>query len=185
MPIHTKLTFVKQAKPADTMIVIGRLSRLKRDSIYKEWNVDQTIWLAMLNRLNPGDNSAIESTWVGERKIIIGALPENCSRHNTPTRTWGIDSIMAQGANRKGSLSIVCLVEDSHVDAIAMSVAKTFPLYNRSSGKKISRNAEIEFRDFDGSIEKEHVQYKMEAIREAAMLVDIPCSELYVSHFLK
>ena len=71
-----------------TVVVIGRKKQLRTSSLPGRLGIADETWKAMLTRTSGGDAGASSTTWVGECKVVMGVLPEPCSRHNSPSRAW-------------------------------------------------------------------------------------------------
>lgn len=140
----------------------------------------------------------------------IAALPLKASRYNTTSRAHAITRLVKSHVLNVNEESIVLVCERENIFASACAVARAFPLYSRktSGGSGIkSPNAEggdagahrsmvnVEFVviDKDGCIEEQPLSEEElkclreseRAIRYAARIVDTPCNEMNVDHFIE
>lgn len=90
-------------------------------------------------------------------------------------------------------LQVVC--ERQHVYASGCAVARAFPLYSRKfsrSGEESTITVSVEFLmlEEDGSVallsqdQASALQSSADGIRLAARIVDTPCNEMNVDHFV-
>eukprot|EP00752_Nemacystus_decipiens_P007262 g6500.t1 len=70
------------------------------------------------------------------RRVALCALPDECSRHNSPAQPHAIaDCIRAISGS--GSVAVVmCLDDPTHAFAAGCAVARAFPLYSSTSRKR-------------------------------------------------
>ncbi|CAN0178000.1 unnamed protein product, partial [Hapterophycus canaliculatus] len=70
------------------------------------------------------------------RRVALCALPEDCSRHNSPAQPHAIADC-ARSVSGSGSVAVVmCLDDPSHAFAAGCAVARAFPLYGSTSRKR-------------------------------------------------
>ena len=110
----------------DTLVFIGRAERLRSGVIREHVPVPAETWDAMLNRAEPGDAGASETTWVGTQKVVAGVLPEPCSRHNSASRAWAIPRLAAQADGSGENTVVLALDAAEHDMAAALAVALSF-----------------------------------------------------------
>ncbi|XP_055905191.1 probable aminopeptidase NPEPL1 isoform X1 [Eupeodes corollae] len=132
----------------------------------------------------------------------IAALPLKSSRHNTSSRAHAISNLVKNKTmNVNDTVVIVC--ERADVFASACAVVRAFPLYSRktsnngsnSNHEKSNNTVSIEFVviEKDGqlatsALSADDIACMEEAargIRLAAKIVDMPCNEMNVSHFIE
>lgn len=124
----------------------------------------------------------------------VAALPLKSSRHNTSSRSHAITKVVKnKSLNTDESIVIIC--ERNNVFASACAIVRAFPLYSRKSGQdnqSYTVNVEFVVIETDGSINtqpltNEDIACLEEAargIRLAARIVDTPCNEMNVDHFI-
>jgi probable aminopeptidase NPEPL1 len=185
------LTFVsnpEQLKQVGTMLVIGRKKRLLEDDIrqFLPESLSSGIWNTMVTRNEPGDSGRAITTYTGGRpiKVVAGLLPEVCSRHNSPSRSWAVPKLVA-AARQKGTLGIVIATDDTqHLFALAMAAARAWPTYSATS-RNVARSASVLLMGPNGPMrEVEAISVAAEGVREAAMMVDRPPTEWNVDDFV-
>jgi probable aminopeptidase NPEPL1 len=184
MPFYSFLKISTEQDSEGDLLVFGSKERLDSDLLRSRLGIPSDTWSAMMGNLRPGDFGASTATYVGSRRILVGMLPASCSRHNTPSCSWAIPGMVSQLASRCRQGSILGLVERENAEATALAVARAIPLYSSKSKKKevrfsLSLDAEGEELDIPG------IQAAMDAVRYAAMLTDMPASELNVSRFVQ
>lgn len=141
----------------------------------------------------------------------IAALPLKSSRHNTNSRAHSITHLVKNKTiNINDTVVIVC--ERADVFASACAVVRAFPLYSRKTSNNSSNSSSSSFSS--NSIEKSNSTVSIEfvviekdgqlsttsalsaddiacmeeaarGIRLAAKIVDMPCNEMNVSHFIE
>ncbi|KAJ8926070.1 hypothetical protein NQ315_009925 [Exocentrus adspersus] len=132
----------------------------------------------------------------------VAALPVKCSRHNTSSRAHAITRLV-QVASAGNDENIVIVCERNDVYASACAVARAFPLFSKKTSGVADAEAatvSVEFVIVGGNNGREnsHVEggeltpQEIQAlddaatgIRLAAKIVDAPCSEMNVDHFLQ
>ena len=127
MPTHTDLVFDSSSElPPDveTVALIGRKAQLSASTWPERLGLDGASYQAMLNRCSPGDGGASTTTWSGSIKVIIGVLPEVCSRSNSPSRAWAIPGLSRRVGGSKPGLVVLHLSDPAHLLASAMATAK-------------------------------------------------------------
>lgn len=123
----------------------------------------------------------------------IGALPLKSSRHNTNSRSHAITRLVKSNATGvTETVLIVC--ERPDIYASGCAVVRAFPLFSRKSNQNpYPPTVNIEFLIVDGNSikpgiltedEKSCFENSAKGIRLAARIIDTPCNEMNVSHFL-
>ncbi|ALC45926.1 grsm [Drosophila busckii] len=140
----------------------------------------------------------------------VAALPLKASRHNTSSRAHAITRLVKNHVLNVSEECVVLVCQRENLFASACAVVRAFPLYSRKtgsingSGSKSPCNASgdgqapivnVEFVivDKDGGIEttpltEQELQCLEETargIRLAARIVDMPCNEMNVDHFIQ
>ncbi|XP_059218398.1 probable aminopeptidase NPEPL1 isoform X2 [Stomoxys calcitrans] len=145
----------------------------------------------------------------------IAAVPLKCSRHNTPSRAHAITRLVKNGVLNVSEESIVVVCEREDLFASACAVSRAFSLYSRKTTNNVgspsfSRISEqdvpkknvtetsvvsVEFIiiENDGSVcetpldasEIGCLEVAAKGVQLAARIVDTPCNEMNVSHFIE
>jgi probable aminopeptidase NPEPL1 len=187
MPTQTRLAY--SPDPAalidtKTLVVVGRRAALRSRVIRDLVPVSEETWDAMLARTEPGDRGSSASTWVGDRKVVVGVLPEVCSRHMSPSRAWAIPALVRQSG--RGNVGVlVALTDPAHAFASVLAVARAYPLYDHRSGELRERTATVCAVGPEGPVSEDRLEPAMQAVRLAARLMDMPTSELHTDAFVE
>lgn len=140
----------------------------------------------------------------------VAALPLKASRHNTGSRAHSITRLVKNHVLNVNEESVVLVCERENLFASACAVVRAFPLYSRKTGNgnggkspsseigdgQPSRsvvNVEFVIIDKDGCVEQEPLSQDdinclnetARGIRLAARIVDTPCNEMNVDHFIE
>lgn len=145
----------------------------------------------------------------------VAAVPLKCSRHNTQSRAHAVTRLVKSNVLNVNHESVVIVCERSDIFASACAVARAFPLFTRKTSgslscqqqQQVEINAEginsvsgnsivyIEFVviEKDGQVSQQPLtpdevaclEEAARGIRMAARIVDTPCNEMNVSHFVK
>ncbi|MCB9779478.1 MAG: leucyl aminopeptidase family protein [Alphaproteobacteria bacterium] len=190
MPVHTALRFTADLSDfaaLPVVVVIGRKQRLADDSLSQALGVPADTWAAMLDKTDPGDGGASAGTWVeGGRRVILGVLPEACSRHNSPSRSWAIPALAANAAGKDDAGIILALSDGADALASALAAARSLPLFDRTSGEAHERTVTLAaFTPGGGPAEEMRGPAAVEAVRLACRLVDMPTAELHTDAFVE
>ncbi|XP_044264369.1 probable aminopeptidase NPEPL1 [Tribolium madens] len=201
--MSTKLIFrsgLTKTDPQQTpVLIIGQvkhLTQLKFQDIKSklEPRVSEDVFKVAVSSLHP---SPTDSCSLYLNLATIAALPVKCSRHNTPSRAHAITRLV-QSCTVGLDESIVIICERNDVYASGCAVARAFPLYSRKTGSNTTEysTVSVEFvilpsnsDEIDGSeLTAEELKILDDAatgIRLAARIVDTPCNEMNVDHFLQ
>lgn len=120
---------------------------------------------------------------IPDRRVILALLPSKYGRHNTPSRSHSVASLVKSHKGSKRDL--VVLLVPSCSDFCypqALAVARQFPTYNDKTSKKVSNKKEEEVGNrvsivlhADGVKEsKEMLDHIIEGIRLTQDMVDSP-----------
>ena len=186
MPTTSRLQYRSDSLPSDygTLVVVGRKERLLSDQIRAKVPVPQETWTAMLQRVEGGDWGASVSTYVGSIKVVAGVLPERCSRHSPPARTWAIPKLAAAAAGKAPANLILAVDGPEHAFAACVAAAKAFPLYSQRSGTRSEQLVSVQALAPGGAVFAPKAQAAMEGVQMAAELVDMPTSTLDTDAFV-
>lgn len=188
MPTHTTVHY-RDLSPTDphlasrTVLVVGRAERLRNDDVLAWTGLSAESRDAMLEATQPGDGGARAEAWVGSRKVVLGVLPEACSRHNSPSRAWAIPAL-AKSAT--GDAVVVLFVDTpDHARAAALAVSRAFPLVDVRSTPDADRSILITARAPGGFVVDDSLQNAIDGVRLAARLVDLPPNQLHTDAFVE
>ncbi len=167
----------------DTLIVVGRHARLLGEDVraHLPTELSPTAWEAMVRSAEPGDQGFSAETWIDARprKVVAVVLPEECSRHNSPSRAWAIRAQLKSAA-RAGDVGILPVLSDeSNLLATTLAIARAFPTFTATSRQR-ERRVEVAVLGPDGVLTDLDVAREgIEAVRFAAHLVDMPPNRLH------
>jgi len=146
--------------------------------------------LDLASDTEPGDlgNAAGTLTGSSPRKLAIGVLPDELSRHNSPSRADSIRRVVAQSrTGTKGSAAILLVLDDpAHYLAAAGAIARALPLFDARSGRKgpAPKLAIMAIGPDEKPVTATAaIQATVENQREAARLVDTPPTALDAKGF--
>lgn len=138
--------------------------------------------------LEPGltGNAAGTLTGSDPRKLAVGVLPNEVSRHNAPSRAEAIRRAVAQSSTGiAGNAAILLVLDDpEHLSAAVCAIGKALPLYNRPVRKGDEAPAEPKLTilaigpDEVPIAPPKTLQPLLDYQREAGRLVDTPPTEL-------
>ena len=100
-------------------------------------------WAADLDRVvedtKPGDLGATGQTYGpagAPRRLVAAVLPDKVSRHDSPSRSEMVRPCLEQAKLNGQKACVVIAVDDaSHYGAVAIAVARAFPLFSMQSKK--------------------------------------------------
>lgn len=171
-----------------TLLLIGRRERLLRADVQElVAPVSARIWEQMVHRNDGGDAGRVVVTHCesAPHKVVAGILPEACSRHNTPSRSWAIPGLV-QGAGLKGNVGIViCLDDLDHAFATVLAVARAHPTFTATSSR-IERTVHVLVLGPEGQVldDLDGLRAATDAVRFASDLTDQPPDTLTTSAFV-
>ena len=179
-------------KQTETLLVVAPAERFQ-DGTFLEVLPEEHMRLALdlFQDVKPGDLGEAAGTLTSSspRKLGIGVLPDQLSRHNSPTRAAAIAKVVAQSrTGRRGKAAVLLVLDDAeHLSAAAAAVARTLPLYSNSSGKSAEASCKILALGPDGEVlpTPAAVKHGADSRREAARLVDTPPTDLDPPAFQK
>lgn len=166
-----------------SILVIGRAGRIRSANLGTRLGIAPELIDRLLERARPGDAGATSSTLLGSGRLILGVLPDTCSRHNSPSRAWVIPTL-ARAA--EGDARIVLVLDNpTHAGAAVRAVARAFPRYDASTSTREARNLSLRVECEGLAVGDPLLGAEIEAVREAARLTDMPTSELDTSAFVE
>lgn len=164
------------------LVVIGRRHRLLSDEVLALLPIPAETRDAMLRELDPDDWGASAHTFAGGRKVVLGLLPERCSRHNSPSRAWAIPALARQAGGNKDAAIVLALDGPELALASIMAVARAFPRFSAKSGAVTGRALRV-MALCGGPLDSPAFQPAIDAVRLAGELADTPCAELNTDIF--
>ncbi|XP_065332008.1 probable aminopeptidase NPEPL1 [Cloeon dipterum] len=199
-----KIEFLNSLPPTDPqkhpVLIVGQtkhLSKLTFNDVRAklEPRVTDQVFSSAIASLHP---SPTDSCPLYLNLAVVAALPVKCSRHNTPSRVHALTKLVkSSSVGVDETILIAC--ERSDVYASACAVARAYPLYSRktssNAGTGTPPTVSVYFlivSDDSPSVEVPLLSSEIAClqsvsygVRLAAKIVDMPCNEMNVSHFLK
>jgi probable aminopeptidase NPEPL1 len=159
-----------------------------------------TVWASALDRpaedAKPGDMGGLAGTYGPEgapRRLVVAALPDKVSRHNSPSRSEAIRNCLDQARVAGQRTAVVVCVDDvSHYAAVAITVGRALPLFsmqtkkeNGKGKKKPAPHCAVVVCGRDGKAIDPAADATLyaETVRLVAKLVDMPPDLMRTSHF--
>jgi probable aminopeptidase NPEPL1 len=147
--------------------------------------------LGIARDLRPGAMGQIAESLddAAPRRLVVASLPDELSRHNSPTRQEAIAACTRRAALR-GRPAVIAAVDDpAHAVAAAIGICRSFPLYDRRTGRDDgkARGVAVVLADGRGNavpLDAEGTAL-VEGSRWAARLVDTPPAELNTADFVR
>ena len=167
---------------ADVFMLLGRKSRLASPDIREL--VPATVSDAVFDQLyevaDGGDSGRYSASYTGAapRRIVLGVLPEACSRHNAPSRAWAIPGLVKSAG--RGNLAIVAAVDDvAHASAVACAIARALPTFSATSRSPRGRTVTVFMRSATDIVtDLAPLRAASAGVRRAAHWVDMPPDRL-------
>ncbi len=174
------------------VIVVGRKERLGSDEVIALLpEAARDAWPVMLEGLSPADKGAATSTWLAPggpvKRVVAAALPEACSRHNSPARPHAIADLVKRSRSKKDDVGVILALDEAdHAIAAVSAVARAFPEYSRKTRPNGGeRTVTVGFVPGEGEVtDIDGLERVARAVRHAARLVDMPTSELNTVAFV-
>lgn len=187
-----RLTFPAQPKSllrgAQHLIVVGRAGRL-REGLTSVLPAPVSEAIRELLAEQEGNGLTSSTLVEGElRRVTVGVISGAGSRHNCPARPDLVARIVSGSGLRPGAkvAALFCLEEEDHAEATLTGLARGLPLFDRkTSGEGSETKLQILLLDPDGEPVRLSADEKtrVNLVREAAMMVDTPPSELHPEAF--
>lgn len=178
----------------NAVLIVGQtkhLAQLNYDDIGVKFagHIDRETYTSAVSGLHPGPTDSC-SLWL--HRATVAALPNKCSRHNTPSRSHSLTKVI-RGCVVGGEEFVVLVCELADVYASACAIARAFPLYSgKSNLSDAPRSVTVEVVLVGPGNEDELTESDLEAltvaahsVRLAAKIVDMPCSEMHTDAFLE
>jgi len=191
----TDLTFPRDVRAAlrsaATLGVVGPRHRLTAKSLQSLLGARfLPMAMALLKEATPGDLGKTAWTLTGldrPRRLALGVLPDQVSRHNSPSRAESVRRASETVASVPGPRTLLLLLDDrAHAPAAYAAVAKALPVFSAKS-KARERDDVLHVLALGpdlaalpaGAAEQETVRM----VRLAARLVDTPPTALDAAAF--
>jgi probable aminopeptidase NPEPL1 len=185
MPVHVQLT--DDATAVDgcpTRVIVGRRHRLLQEDVLERVPEDlRDVWPKMVQAVDPGDDGRTTTAWSQAGKIVVGVVPERCSRHNTPTRAWSLARLVKHGGQKDLGVTIA-LDEPEHAWAAAMALGRAHPSWSATS-RTVDRTIHGLLLSPGPTPSTDRLQVALEARRRTAALVDMAPNELTTTALLQ
>jgi probable aminopeptidase NPEPL1 len=198
----TEIRFAKNVSDAlkDAEVVVVAAPKKALD---KGWHRDAlgAKWAAALDRpaedAKPGDLGACAQTYGPDgapRRLVVAALPDVVSRHNSPSRAESIRHCVEQAKLNGTNAAVVVRVDDAdHYVAAAIAVARCLPVFDaktkKADDKKKPKKAVVTVAicgaDGKAIAPTKDAELTVEMIRFTSRLVDTPTQEMKTADFEK
>jgi probable aminopeptidase NPEPL1 len=132
--IRITKTLPSLLKGTDALLIVAPKARFDDGSFLDELPEPlMRLALDLASDLAPGLTGVAAGTLTGDapRKLAVGVLPDEVSRHNSPARAEAIRRVVAQSSTgKKGSAAVLLVLDDAdHFTAAACAVGKALPLF--------------------------------------------------------
>jgi probable aminopeptidase NPEPL1 len=192
----TDLKFVtsvsKAVTGAETVLFVAPERQLKKGWLGKATDAP---WVRFLKRAAAeteagpvGKLVAAQNPDKGPQRVLLGVLPDEVSRHNSPARVVAADNVMKAAEIGTGTTAVVlCLEDDSHAMPLVRAVARMLPEYSHCSGETKKQTVRIVAVDTAGKAKRiaPAAQHVAHFGRWAARLVDAPPAEMHTTDFVR
>ena len=184
-----RTALVHDARPIDasalvgarSILILGRAAQLRAARLAERLGLPEALVDAMLERARPTDGAVLQTSFYGRQKLLIGLLPESCSRHNSPTRAWAVPPLAR--AAEGDTVVLLCLDKPEYAPALSRAVARSLPLYDATTTRHDPRTVRL-FVEHQGEPTGAGLQAGMDAVRFAGRLVDTPTNALHTTAFV-
>ncbi len=124
---------------ADSLLVIGTRAAFSKARLPDALPPSLCdLLIDLVSDLSPGLSGASASTLTGQkpRRLIAGVLPQEVSRHNSPSRAEGVRHLVkSSGVGKKGKSTVLLLLDDeAHMIPAVNAVGRALPLFSLKSG---------------------------------------------------
>ncbi len=133
-------------KGTDALLIVAPKARFD-DGAFLDALPEPVMRLALdlASDLEPGLTGVAAGTLTGEqpRKLAVGVLPNEVSRHNSPARAEAIRKVVAQSSTGKSGSAAILLVLDEaeHFTAAGCAIAKALPSFKLPAKKTAAAKA--------------------------------------------
>ncbi len=147
--------------------------------------------LALARDAKPGDNGKVVSTltgWDSPRKFVLGVLPDQVSRHNSPARAEAVRRFAVACEGESGKRAMLMLLDSrEHSAAVYNALAKGMPVFSAKSERKKDDAVAQVLAVCDGRAlpASDSEQEIVRMTRLASRLVDTPPAVLTTAEFAR
>ena len=139
--------------------------------------------VALSKEANPGLLGSTATTLAGKdiHTLAVGVLPDEVSRHNSPSRAESIRRVVSELPGGRGKTAIIVVLDDpSHILAAMNAIGRAYPTFTRKTGSAPKERVQVFAVDHDGRpIEIPDIaKLTMDTTRACAELVDTPPTDL-------
>eukprot|EP00096_Caligus_rogercresseyi_P000579 TRINITY_DN1103_c0_g1_i1.p1 TRINITY_DN1103_c0_g1~~TRINITY_DN1103_c0_g1_i1.p1 ORF type:complete len:527 (-),score=93.30 TRINITY_DN1103_c0_g1_i1:123-1703(-) len=200
MEVHLQVLSSPPSKPPlnSSFLFVGHLEELNaikyEDVSSRTGNlVSVQDWISGFSSL---EAHPTETLSLNLNNVYLAALPNSCSRHNTPSHAHSLTKIIKNLSF--GSLEnhhIIVVGSKSIAYASGCAVARAYPTYTRKTlggtePKKSKTTVSIDFIFPNEKMtltpqEAESIEHSIFGIQTAARIVDTPCNDMHVNIFLE
>lgn len=132
--------------------------------------------------LKAGPHGKHREAWLQRpvRRLVVGALPQRLSRHNTPTRRDAIFELTRKVGLEGRATVLAVLDETEHQLAALAGIASAHPIYDRHAETSWPDELRLACVSGDGTFlpSPAPVQFALNEVRATAALVDTPAEEM-------
>ncbi|MFT4540114.1 MAG: putative aminopeptidase NPEPL1 [Planctomycetota bacterium] len=192
----TRLRYAKTIpsllKGAETLLLLAP-NRILDDGSFLQELPEELMRLALelQQDASPGRSGCVGSTLTGTepRRLSLGTLPDERSRHNSPARPTAIRRAVSQsriGSSPAGAILLV-LEDEAHFLPAANAIARALPTFDGRGTKPSKRTITIAaYVPEKGMLTADKaLKITLEASRDAAHMVDMPAADLTPASFHK
>ena len=192
MPVDTTLRYDTLlpssfgALPASvgSIALLGKRALLRASPYAAALGLNPETWAAMLADANPGDAGGIATTYLGDRLLLAGAIPDLCSRHNSPARADALPPLARRIRGNRDAVIVVHIEDASQALPMALALGRAFPLFSEATSPRLAREVRVCIVGPQGIIDEPGLRLATEASRFAGRLVDAPPDALHTSAFV-
>lgn len=178
--------------PIDTLLLLAPQRALRAG--WMERAVRGASWTRLLKaearQASAGARGSSISTLTGAsspRRVVLGVLPDEVSRHNCPARAdFAAAMVAGAGLGSKPAAVVLCLEDAAHALPLSVAVGRALPRFTRAGGKR-ERDGQVALAAaaLDGTPRPlgKAERAVVEQVRWAAELVDTPTCELHTDGF--
>ena len=136
---------------ADALFLIARRARWADEDLLAQVPADvRPLLPALLEAASPGDDGAVVSTWSVARgvdapqRVVLGVLPEACSRHNAPSRSHAVAHLLNKNTPNVARVSVVLGLDTvEYALASVLAAARAWMPYSRKTSGPATRTRTV------------------------------------------
>ncbi len=180
-----RIAFAKDLKAVSSLLVVAPKALFTEKKLPHLFSAAARKVLVELGKdTPPGDCGATASSLVDGKpsRVVVGVLPDEVSRYNTPTRAEAICRVVQSSsiASKDKPAIALFLDEPTHVLAALNAIGRALPLFSQKSSHEETARLTVSIFDTHGKpiAIPEFAKSVMELARQAAVLVDTPPTDL-------